>query len=31
VTLAMLVVGALLANDDFQDDLAAAKQEIAGK
>ncbi len=29
--LAMLVVGSMLANDDFQDDLAAARKEIAGK
>jgi acid phosphatase (class A) len=29
--LAMLVVGALLENDDFQDDLAAARKEIGGK
>jgi len=29
--LAMLVVGSLTANDDFQDDLVLAKKEIAGK
>ena len=29
--LAMLIVGYLTANEDFQDDLAAAKKEIAGK
>jgi acid phosphatase (class A) len=29
--LAMLVVGSMMANDDFQDDLAASRKEIAGK
>jgi acid phosphatase (class A) len=29
--LAMLIVGSLTANDDFQDDLAAARKEMAGK
>ncbi|MDR3425564.1 MAG: phosphatase PAP2 family protein [Alphaproteobacteria bacterium] len=30
-TLALLIVGALTANKDFQDDLVAAKNEVAGK
>ena len=30
-SLAMLIMGAMLANQDFQDDLTAAKNEISGK